>query len=919
MLFLFLLFFAFCECSQVSSALYNGYALVGNQPSSTDNSKQISYVAIISSNNTDYSISSVFHVDDTPGFGASVALGSAPSGSTNITVAVVGGKQASGIISVFDANCTGSSDCDPFTYFSGGSNCEAGTSVAAGYGFVVSTCSSNLLKRRQQSSAFTACIIQDFTTANCTTLQQINLPNNTGCPSSPRGGQLVISAIDARDNMAAVAFCAVCSEMTGNSLSLTHVSGFAAYKVDYVDGVKFVGLVTSKNRTESCPTSIAVNSQWVILGYGNEGAIDFYASPKSTNDIFSYHFQQTITDPEPQSSLGTFVDCDESLAIASSKGSAASASPGSAVMFEITRINNNFNVHQLQATIPSINYPVVFDYTFNVNLYQGTILVVTQDRNLINWGFDVFDACDDGMQWSPSTGTCVDCPAGQHKATISGAANFDLCTPCPAGNYSTTPKTCQNLICSKNQFCPAGSSVPINPIANYIIKSNPSPVASDPLDFENTFYYSCYPYFVAFLTGIIAIAIPLCCSWPGKTPLQKKVVSSMLVLNFFYWPTGEEEGFFMDQTEEEKRPLLEHSGSDGAINGDKDLLVVFEDYEKIRARRRRHVSQFLGSLCSYFFVATLFLMIAFGTIFMSDNFNSSVTVDLQTIDESTTRNGMLQIYAALEKIDSCPFDISLTLVGYNGECTGSMLELSVAGCHSLNYQYPCNHTIAVGPVNVTNSNATHCSIVVSFGASILEQDSSFSFFFTKADFYAQQVQYNISTANSPSLTTFTGNSYISSAVQPAPGEILRGNATVELLTILTYISDCESQASSKDYFVKGMVRVNEEICVSDNSSYKSLSFLSNSMDVVNSELYSNTNSSNFQFNVVFVKSPFYKNVQQSYFVSYGTILTITMLAALDVYWLVEALVPWLGYLIYKIQSAIMFCIQAKKRTRKRKP
>lgn len=42
-----------------------------------------------------------------------------------------------------------------------------------------------------------------------------------------------------------------------------------------------------------------------------------------------------------------------------------------------------------------------------------------------------------------------------------------------------------------------------------------------------------------------------------------------------------------------------------------------------------HIDQFLGSLCSYFVVATIVLMIIFGVIFMSHGFNDSVVIDLQ--------------------------------------------------------------------------------------------------------------------------------------------------------------------------------------------------------------------------------------------------------------------------------------------------
>lgn len=81
-----------------------------------------------------------------------------------------------------------------------------------------------------------------------------------------------------------------------------------------------------------------------------------------------------------------------------------------------------------------------------------------------------------------------------------------------------------------------------------------------------------------------------------------------------------------------------------------------------------------------------------------------------------------------------------------------------------------------------------------------------------------------------------------------------------------------------------LVRVNEELCVASNMSFKGLSFLSTNMDEISSNFYNHLNVSGFAFNVVLTKSPFYRNVYQTHFVSFGTILNLTMFAALDVYW-----------------------------------
>ena len=89
-----------------------------------------------------------------------------------------------------------------------------------------------------------------------------------------------------------------------------------------------------------------------------------------------------------------------------------------------------------------------------MNLYEGTIFVVTQDSTLVSWGFDSFgkyitfhvsfhiscfifhfissfifsfdlrraDTCADGTGWSAEAGRCEPCPPGQHKQVLETRA-----------------------------------------------------------------------------------------------------------------------------------------------------------------------------------------------------------------------------------------------------------------------------------------------------------------------------------------------------------------------------------------------------------------------------------------------------------------------------------------------------------------
>jgi len=182
--------------------------------------------------------------------------------------------------------------------------------------------------------------------------------------------------------------------------------------------------------------------------------------------------------------------------------------------------------------------------------------------------------------------------------------------------------------------------------------------------------------------------------------------------------------------------------------------------------------------------------------------------------------------------------------------------------------------------------------------------------------------YNFSTANFNyshpvnQKVNFYGNSFFYGVVTPDAGGILRANATVEILSILTYISDCEStpppqkngtKQQSESLFVSGMVRVNNEYCIYNSGSFKGLASLSSMITPVPAVQYHDLNVSGFTLNLVLQKSPFYKNVQQSYYVSFGTILTIVMLAAIDMYWFVEAFVPWLGYFVYVVMTLCIRC------------
>lgn len=62
----------------------------------------------------------------------------------------------------------------------------------------------------------------------------------------------------------------------------------------------------------------------------------------------------------------------------------------------------------------------------------------------------------------------------------------------------------------------------------------------------------------------------------------------------------------------------------------------------LQAKRKRHISQFLGSLCSYFLVATIGLMLVFVTVFMSHGYNDSTTITLEVIQN--LRDNLLKFW-----------------------------------------------------------------------------------------------------------------------------------------------------------------------------------------------------------------------------------------------------------------------------------
>lgn len=135
-----------------------------------------------------------------------------------------------------------------------------------------------------------------------------------------------------------------------------------------------------------------------------------------------------------------------------------------------------------------------------------------------------------------------------------------------------------------------------------------------------------------------------------------------------------------------------------------------------------------------------------------------------------------------------------------------------------------------------NHDTTACSVQATFQASQLDQVATFAVTFSKPDFYAQQVRYNVSYTTRSSMLVIVYRYQLLTMVFKqtlreirtflvlfnqlrvclriclhfvyfSTGDILRGNATVEVMSILTYIGDCKSGSPGPYFAVRKNARV----------------------------------------------------------------------------------------------------------------
>ncbi|KAF2075248.1 hypothetical protein CYY_003466 [Polysphondylium violaceum] len=908
----------------ISTSLFNGYAIIGANPNS-----KISFATLLKKQNismpfskiNQYQIVNLFS-DQTKLYGSSVALGSTDMGGSNITIGVIGSPN-DGTVTIYDIEqCnynSSNSQCNPLFIQTSNSTtdkhsttefqCSIGSTIAVGENFIVSVCQDNLFNTRINTSPISICILDlNKNPTNCTAILNPTI-NFIGCIH--KKGQLFVSSIATHGNKIAVSLCGLCMVQSTAQIMVEYNSTFTVIEVD-VNAMNTTQLYPSVTtfHTMSCPSSISFDDEWLALGFPEESSVDLYYQRNG-----NYQYLETLPGSSETTGFGSSVQVSDGMLFVSAQGSPTQGQGSKLYFFEVyTDQNKNPMRISVEASVPTLNYKTYYDFEYGISYFGHEVLVVSQDMSLTKMGFDFYSVCPAGFEWSSDSQKCSYCQQGQYKTVtnIYSNSSFELCFPCPGGYYSgvtmglSSVKECMINACNSTEFCPDGSKYPLPALqVSTFSESNPDPSNSEELDFESTFYDSCYPYFLIILGGMLLLTCLLCLpNWNSKA--QNAIITKLLKVNFYDWD-GEE------MTEDieylESSPSLQ-------ING---VSTLRSSYKKggIFVRKRRTAVKpvkAVESFCSYYFLIVFVLMCVF--IFQFQRVNTDLDVELRSLGQaSATPNPGMQYsdQQYLKIIDSSPLIINVDLYGYSGDCLNSEFTLITKGCQTQNYMGNCKFNLSseiqtassLGWDSATSNEpkkesgapsaplpqVPFCRVTAKFPYGIEYSDTS-QFTFTMAPaneyFYVQRMVYNISTNNNASNTN-TGNSFVSGIIQPLGGTILRPSASVSILSMLTLLSNCKIKPQ-KDSGGLALVRAMIEKCSYDPTSFKEFSFISNTTSYLNTTHYHN-DIPTFAFDIKLEKSVFYHYVTSSHSVSFGQIVTVIMFAVLDVFWLIEVIVP----------------------------
>eukprot|EP01132_Coremiostelium_polycephalum_P000786 gene786-977_t len=899
--------------------MYNDYAFIGSNPNN-----KWSYAMLLAKNNTltnsPYQIVQLFS-DQTKLYGSSVALGGGFYNHSNITIGAIGSPTENSIYLFNIENCLSSntSKCDPMLTFKGSSNglddggitCNIGENVYLGPGFIVSTCKDNLLDPKKISSPIAVCTLNlDKSPENCT---NILYWKEFFKPCSHERGQLYVTALTVTNKTIAFSYCGICmTPLRSSQIQVQYTS--SVFILDVVNGSILnhtYSIIT--NRTQSCPSSISMDGDWVIVGYPEESSVDLYYFNSGNS---SYTLFESITQKDVEL-FGQSVQLDNQLLIVSSPGNPSQSKIARVYFYELVMGATSTLLPKrvsIEASVPNLNYKTEFNFGYDISFLGEQLMIVSQDNTLTKLGYNFFGVCSAGLEWVSDK--CSLCQAGQFKPVSNTRfKSFELCFPCP-GKFATGTKLgktsieeCMNYNCSgKNYFCPDGSVFPLTEVeVTQISQSSPDPDDTEDLDFESTFYNSCYPFFLIILGGLLVLTLSICLPWPcvryHKT--QTNLIKNLLKVNFYDWD-GEE------MTEDIE--YLEQAQSGGlAINSNPRYSTKRGLFVRKRRTSVKPVKA-VESFCSYYFLLVLVLLGAF--IIQFQRVNSDIEIELRSYGQaSTTKDPKAQYTEAeyLKFIDSSPLQITIDLFGYTGNCVNDEVNFKMKGCQKPNNMGPCVYESNVFIENPNNTvshefNQT-CRIVTNiFYGAIYSDMSHFTFEITPKDyyFYAQRISYNISTMNNNSMIN-SGNSYVYGVIQPLEGTILRPDATITVLSMLSLISECKTRSGPESQLL-ALVRPMIDKCEYNSKSYKDFTFLSNSTSYLNTNRYHDS-SPTFSFSIDIEKSVFFRYVTSSHSVSFGQIVTVIMFSLLDVFWIIEVFVP----VIQTIVGFFEECIKKKRK------
>ncbi|KYQ94293.1 hypothetical protein DLAC_04593 [Tieghemostelium lacteum] len=904
--------------SIISSSLYNGYGLIGSNPNT-----KISFATLLQkenrslpfSSNNQYQILHIFS-DQSKQFGSSVALGSATYKHNQTTIGAITSPTES-LVFLYDFDSCTKSQCEDIIQFSTDpkqqkqknddkSFCDIG-SVAVGENFIVVQCLNNLLNPKTNSSAIAICQLDLDTSYNsCTNIKfwgngtEILMFSNITCTK----GQLYVTGMNTYNDKVIFTACGVCMNPEGNQIKVSYFSAFVELQIKSNDIVPIQFQVTKRN--ESCPSSIAMSEDWVAIGYPEEMVVDlYYLNDSNSNQPFlqddsqkKFEYFKSVEETD-SNGFGGLVNIGSHLLVVTASGDASQDISSRTYFYEIYKDENSSKPYQngIEASIPNLNYKTPFEYGFSSSFYGDELLLLSQDLTLTRMGFTFFGVCPKGYQWTSQN--CSPCPPGQYKAVSNTKANtsFELCYPCPKGYFTNNLygidsfEDCKINKCSNDDFCPDGSVVPQPsiPIESYS-QSNPDPNSSEELDFESTFYNSCYPYFLIILGGTLLLSLSICLPWPctkyHKT--QNKIIKGLLKVNFYDWD-GEE----MTEIIEYEEPSLTSSSVIQINNIRASKRGIFVRKRRMAVKPVKAVESF----CSYYFLIVFVLMCVF--IFQFQQVNNDVTLELRPLGQASTVPDPTKQYSDaqyLKLIDSSPIIINIDLLGYSGDCQQSEISAVLTGCQKANYMGTCNYQLQADILDEQFNSSKHCRISLSIPTGVEYADeTNIALTVSPTDyFYTQRILYNISTNNQPSDIN-TGNSFVYGVIQPNEGTILRPTASISILSMLTLVSDCKVRTAGSNVGLS-LVRPMIDKCLYNPSSYKDFSQISNSSTYIRSEEYHDADP-NFTFNIRLEKSVFYHYATSSHSVSFGEIVTVIMFAVLDVFWLIEVIVPVIQFIV----------------------